>query len=132
MPVYYGMLFFAEATANRGRLLPVVHNSPPTLKVWATKDPVTGQVNVAIINKSTQVSGKVLIRVPGYRSGQVKRMLAPSFSATEGITIGGQTFDGSVDGLPLGTQYAETVEGSAGVFEVSVGSASAVLLKLIN
>jgi hypothetical protein len=132
MPLYYGMLFFAEATANRARLLSVSHNSPPSLKVWATKDPVTGHVNVAIINKSTQVSGKILIRIPGYRSGQVKRMIAPSFSSTEGITLGGQTFDGSVDGLPVGTEYAETVEGSAGVFEISVGSASAALLTLVN
>ncbi len=130
LPLYYGMLFFAEATANRARLLPVEHNSLAKLKVWATKDPESGLVKVAIINKDTAVSGKILLRLPGYRTGEVKRMVAPSYHSVNGITIAGQTFDGSRDGLPIGTAYAETLTGNSGVFEISVGATSAVLVRL--
>ncbi|RYY26225.1 MAG: hypothetical protein EOO04_10915, partial [Chitinophagaceae bacterium] len=130
LPLYYGMLFFAEATANRARLIPVEHNSPARLKIWATKDQVSGQVNVTIINKDTAVSGKILLRLPGYSAGEVKRLVAPSYKASDGITIAGQTFDGSIDGHPIGNAYAETVQGNGGVFEISVGATSAVLVKL--
>ena len=56
------------------------------------------------------------------------RLLAPSFSATSGITIGGQTFDGSQDGKAVGTKYGEFTASENGMFEVSVGPTSAFLL----
>ena len=68
--------------------------------------------------------------VPGYKRGLVKRLLAPSFSATTGITIGGQTFDGSQDGKAVGTEYGEFTVSENGIFEVSVGATSAFLLTL--
>jgi Glycosyl hydrolase family 79 C-terminal beta domain len=68
--------------------------------------------------------------VPGYKRGLVKRLLAPSFSAINGITIGGQTFDGSQDGKPVGTAYGEFTRSQNGTFEVSVGPTSAFLLTL--
>jgi hypothetical protein len=70
------------------------------------------------------------LTVPGYKRGLVKRLLAPSFSATTGITIGGQTFDGSQDGKPVGTEYGEFTASENGMFEVSVGPTSAFLLTL--
>ena len=100
--LYYGMLFFAQATAHQGQLLPVTLNTSANLKAWATLDPTNGDVNIAIINKDTTASGSVQLTVPGYKRGLVKRLLAPSFSAITGITIGGQTFDGSQDGKPVG------------------------------
>lgn len=68
--------------------------------------------------------------VPGYPVGGVKRLLAPSFSATEGITFGAQTFDGSTDGNPVGTEQFEDVQSRQnGLFEVVVAPTSAVLLR---
>jgi len=39
-------------------------------------------------------------------------MLAPGFNAQSGITLGGQTFDGSQDGTFQGTPTYETVPAS--------------------
>ena len=128
--LYYGMLFFAQATAHQGRLLPVALNTSANLKAWATLDPTNGGVNIAIINKDQSASGSVQLTVPGYKRGLVTRLLAPSFSAKTGITIGGQTFDGSQDGKPVGTRYGEFTRSQNGTFEVSVGPTSAFLLTL--
>ena len=120
----------SQATAHQGRLLPVTLNTSANLKAWATLDPTNGDVNIAIINKDTTASGSIQLTVPGYKRGLVKRLLAPSFSATTGITIGGQTFDGSQDGKPVGTGYGEFIRSQNGTFEVSVGPTSAFLLTL--
>ena len=128
--LYYGMLFFAQATAHQGRLLPVTLNTSANLKAWATLDPTNGDVNIAIMNKDTTASGSIQLTVPGYKRGLVSRLLAPSFSAITGITIGGQTFDGSQDGKPVGTAYGEFTRSQNGTFEVSVGPTSAFLLTL--
>jgi hypothetical protein len=128
--LYYGMLFFAQATAHQGQLLPVTLNTSANLKAWATLDPTNGDVNIAIINKDITASGSIQLTVPGYKRGLVKRLLAPSFSAITGITIGGQTFDGSQDGKPVGTAYGEFTRSQNGTFEVSVGPTSAFLLTL--
>ncbi|KKO06497.1 hypothetical protein LCGC14_0063050 [marine sediment metagenome] len=130
LPLYYGMLFFAEATANQAELLPVAVATDANLKAWATRNPETGRITVALINKDRTASGPVHLSIPGYTSGRVKRMLAPSFRATEGISLGGQTFDQSKYGQPLGTEYAETVSSSTGQFEVALGATSALLLSL--
>ena len=124
------MLFFAQGTAHQGRLLPVTLNTTANLKAWATLDPTNGDVNIAIINKDQSASGSVQLTVPGYKRGLVKRLLAPSFSAKTGITIGGQTFDGSQDGKAVGTGYGEFIRSENGTFEVSVGPTSAFLLML--
>lgn len=128
--LYYGMLFFAEATPDQAQLLPVTLTTSANLKAWATLDPTTGHVTVAIINKDQSASGSVQLTVPGYTSGVVKRMLAPSFSSTTGITLAGQTFDGSQDGKPIGTAYGEIAGSQNGTFQVSVGPTSALLLTL--
>lgn len=100
------------------------------MKAWATLDPTNGSVRVAIINKDQAASGVVRLTVPGYSSGTLKRMLAPSFSATKGITFGGQTFDGSLDGKPVGTDTHETARAKNGSFEISVQPTSALVLTL--
>lgn len=130
LPLYYGMLFFAEATAHHAKLLPVNLKTAANLKAWATLDPKTSNVYVAIINKDLSATGTVTIKVPGYGSGTVVRMKASSFKAQKGITIGGQTFDGSKDGKPCGKRISETVNGNNGSYQVSVGPTSAFLLTL--
>jgi len=130
LPAYYGLWFFTEATSNQGQILPVTLETTANLKAWATLDSSTGDVYVAIINKDQTATGTVRMIVPGYPLGRVKRLLAPSFSATEGITFGGQTFDGSTDGNPVGTEQSEDVQSKQnGVFEIVVAPTSAVLLQ---
>lgn len=108
----------------------VTRGASAPVKVWATLDPTDGSVMVAINNKDTSASGVVRLAVPGFSSGIVKRMTAPSFSATRGITLGGQTFDGSTDGKPAGAEARETVNARSGAFETSVKPTGALLLTL--
>lgn len=129
-PMYYGMLFFAEATANQAELLPVASASDDNIKVWATRDRQSGRIALALINKDTQAFGRVQVEVAGYRSGEIKRLVSPSVESTRQITYGGQTFDDSQDGLPVGVEQRERVEPVDGIFEVAVGPGSAVLLQL--
>jgi hypothetical protein len=65
------------------------------LKAWATLDPTNGNTSVTVINKDEEASGTVELIVPGYTPGVVTRLLAPSFSAGNGVTWVGQTFNGS-------------------------------------
>ncbi|MEH6388929.1 glycosyl hydrolase family 79 C-terminal domain-containing protein [Pseudomonas profundi] len=130
LPVYYGMLFFAEVASNQAEMLPISLASDVNVKAWATRDPDTNRISLALINKDPAASGPVRVTIPGYAIGEVKRLLAPSFEAQQGITLGGQTFDGSPDGRPVGTEYRELIEAQDGTFTVAVGPASAVLLTL--
>ncbi|WP_162831543.1 glycosyl hydrolase family 79 C-terminal domain-containing protein [Paraburkholderia caffeinilytica] len=128
--LYYGMLLFAEAAENQSSLLPVTLTTSANLKAWATLDPTTKKVNVLIINKDQQNYGNVSVNVPGFTSAAIERMRAPAFTSKSGISLGGQTFDGSVDGVPVGIKYAETAAAQNGAFNVAVEPTSAVLVTL--
>jgi hypothetical protein len=128
-PEYYGLLFFQMATASTPKLLPVTLTTPANLKVWATID-AQGVVRIALINKDETLQGVVGISLPGYGAGSVTRLTAANFQATTGITIGGQTFDGSQDGTPQGTAFSESAPANAGVYSVALGPTSAALLTI--
>ena len=128
-PVYYGALLFQQATANGARLLPVTVTTQANLKVWATLDN-KGVVRVTLINKDKTAQGDVTISLPGFGSAQTIRLSAANYQATHGVTIGGQTFDGSTDGNILGTLSEETVTPSGGVYSVTVPPTSAALLTI--
>lgn len=127
-PLYYGMLFFQKAAGNNSKLLPVTLGSTTAnIKVWATVDQ-SGIAHVAILNKDTSFSGNVQVTLAGYSSASVTRLQAPSYTSNSGISIGGQTFDGSLDGTLVGSADNETITPSNNVFTVPVQPTSAVLL----
>jgi hypothetical protein len=97
------------------------------LKAWATIDS-NGTIRIALINKDESAEGTVAISLAGFGAGTITRLTAPSYQATTGITLGGQTFDGSTDGTAQGTAYGETVEASGGVYTVAIAPTSAALL----
>jgi hypothetical protein len=58
-------------------------------------------------------------------------LLAPSASATSGITLGGQSFGPqTTTGVLTGTASAVTITPSGGVYTVKVPAASAAMLTL--
>jgi hypothetical protein len=128
-PLYYGLLFFHQATGGSAQLLPVTLSSVPNVKVWATVDS-SGTTRVAILNKDETFSGTVAITLPGYGQASVLRLVAPSYQSTAGLAFGDQTFDGSLDGTLVGTKASESIQPSNSVYEVSVQPTSAVLLTL--
>ncbi len=126
-PLYYGLLVFQNATQNGARLLPVNLDTPANMKAWATVD-ASGDPRLVVINKDEVQTGTVSISLPGYTQANVLRLTAPSYQATSGVTLGGQTFDGSTDGTIQGTQTVETIEGNGGVFQLPMSITSAALV----
>jgi hypothetical protein len=127
-PLYYGMLLFAQATANSSRLLPVSVQSAGNVKVWATIDN-QNVVRVLVINKDLSASGNAKIQLSSqHSSASLVRLTASRASATTGITLAGQTFDGTIDGNPVGTYANSVVTPSNGIYTFSLPAASAALL----
>lgn len=141
-PLYYGLYFFHLAVPDGAQLLPVTMQSPHNVKVWANKDSA-GTIRIAVINKDTSWSGNVPITLPGFGSGQALVMSCANGYAgsiqyannttkvgTTGITISGQTFDGSTDGSIQGTQSPTTIPSYSNIYYVPVQPGTAVLLTL--
>jgi hypothetical protein len=129
-PLYYGMLMFQQAVANQAQLMPVSLTTGANLSVWATQDLTTGVERVVVLNKDETYSGVVAINAPGYNTATVTRLVAPSYSSTSGVTLGGQTFDGSQDGTIQGTPTKETYTGTNGVFQFNMPVTSGALVVL--
>jgi hypothetical protein len=127
-PVYYGMLMFARAFPPGARLLGVA--APPgPVKAWATRGP-NGRLRVVLINQDPIAPVTVRVRVPGAQttlSSQV--LLAPSVSATQHVSLGGETFGSSTrTGRLHAPRRAPQVSSVQGYYSVPVPAGSAVLL----
>jgi hypothetical protein len=128
-PLYYGLLLFHMATQNTPRLLPVTLNTTANIKAWAVIDQ-SSTIHVILINKDKSFSGNISISLPGYGDAQVVRLVAPSYESVNGVSIGGQTFDGSVDGKLVGSQTSESIIPSDGSYTIGLQPTSAVMLTL--
>jgi hypothetical protein len=126
-PLYFGLLFFQAATGRAAKLLPVDVDTHANLKAWATVDEA-GRTRLAIINKDLKAQGSVTFQMPGHRQATVARLLAPSYTSLTGVTLGGQSLDGSEDGKLLGAEKTETIRGNNGQFELSMPVTSAALV----
>ena len=128
-PLFYALQLFEEATESDGRLLPVSVTTTANVKVWALKG-VDGLVRVVVLNKDEAQSGSVAIRIPGFASASASQLLAPSLSSKTGVTIAGQTYDGSLDGTLQGPITVQSLKAVNGVFTIIVPSVSAALVAL--
>jgi hypothetical protein len=143
-PLYYGLLFFSQMTGNNTSLLTPSVSTSNNVSVWATVDGSgsPAPLHVAIVNKDEAASGVVPITVPSIYGHATVRILAatgagsvtPAYNSTAGLVWAGQTFDGSVNGLPVGTYSAATLtpsstSGSTNTFTVpTLGVTSAALV----
>jgi hypothetical protein len=108
-------------------LVAVDLSTKANLKVWATVDR-KGTARVVLINKEKSANDNVAVHLRGYGAGTLTRLLAPSYQSKAGITLEGQTFDGSGDGRPHGKAFREVVSPQNGTYEVAVPPMSAALL----
>jgi hypothetical protein len=99
------------------------------IKAWATID-ANQTIRLLLLNKDQNASGPVSIALAGYGQATITRLTAPSFSSTTGVTLAGQTFDGSADGTPQGTAYSEIAQPSSGVYTIALPAVSAALITL--
>jgi hypothetical protein len=73
-------------------------------------------VHAIVINKDEDATGQVSINLPGYTTGTVRYLTAAGYWSTNGVTLGGQTFDGSASGKIQGTLMTSTIASSTGQF----------------
>jgi hypothetical protein len=126
-PSYYGALLFQQSAPAGARLVPVNLSTSANLKVWATEDGA-GTVRLLVLNKDRSASGPVSIQLAGYGDGALTRLLAPTFDAQTGLTLGGQTFDGSQDGSIQGAPTSDTVSADSGTYTFDMPPVSAALM----
>jgi hypothetical protein len=133
-PLYYGMLLYAAATADGGRIIrdPTLFATRPTganARVYVVQGH-DGSLRVAIFNRELRRGGAVRIHIPGSTSqGAVMRLTGKRARSTQGVTFAGQSVPrGSTDGALVGDPVKEAVRPSHGVYTVQMPKVSAALL----
>jgi hypothetical protein len=136
-PLYWGMLAFARAAGDRGHILAGTtlgarpgFGGKANAHVWAVRQ--GRQLRFMVVNKDLRRSGIARIVVPGSRrSGGLARLTAPSVTARDGISFGGQTIAGPTrDGRLEGSFREAPVRPRHGVYTFNMPRASAALLTI--
>ncbi|HWF35475.1 MAG TPA: glycosyl hydrolase family 79 C-terminal domain-containing protein, partial [Solirubrobacteraceae bacterium] len=135
-PEYYGLLMFARAAPPGSQELTVIQQHTGQTRAWATMGR-DGRTRVVLINDSLTQPASVLLRAftPG-QPAQLERLLAPSATATTGITLDGQSFGAQTQtGTLSGPTATETLPAPTGpgpvvAYTVPVPSASAVMVTI--
>ena len=131
-PIYYGALLFSQAAPAGSRLLTTSPSSTPDLRAWATSGP--GPVaHVLLINDNLSSLATVLVQAPagfGWARGTIERLVAGSGDATEGVTLGGESFGQQTTTGVLAPPIPEWASANAGTYTVRLRPASALLLTL--
>jgi len=125
-PEYYGMLAFAQA--GHGDLLRLaLEKSDLNLTAYATRaEP--GVIWLTVVNKDLTRDAAVSVTLPvGFASAGALRLTAPSVTSTNQVSLCGAEVSATGEWTP---GPAEPVSVPAGVAEIQVSHASAVLLRL--
>jgi hypothetical protein len=128
-PLYYGMLMFAQAAPPGSRLLSISGSARPNVRIWAVQAP-DGQIRVVLINDDGSAGKSVKLDIPRAQAPAALTWLrAPSITATDGITLGGQSFGASTQtGLLAGTPQVTDLAPDDHTYAVRLPPGSAVLL----
>ena len=138
-PIFYGLRFFALATLNHSTVyrVNVTETSNPHVKVYAliTSE---GHVQVVLVHKDASTTHDAVVTLSlalpvafsALPYASVLRLTAPSATSATGVKLGGQTYDGSVDGEMVGEAEREWIQPVEGLYTVQVSRLSAVLLTL--
>jgi hypothetical protein len=128
-PLYYGMLFFREA--SKGRLLPFTLQAPDSLNITAHAVLKTdGSVLATLINKD--LSKEALVTINIHRSiatADLLRLTGPAPDSTSGITLGGAAVNADGNWSARQSETA-VISISRSTCLVKVPAASAVLVNL--
>jgi hypothetical protein len=89
-PNYYALLLFHLAA--RGRLIPTRVAGDPRVTAYATRD-AAGTTRIALINGGAAPAHATVrvLALGGSVNGSLLRLLGPSLTATDGVTLGGST-----------------------------------------
>lgn len=128
-PIYYGMLFFANASGEN--LLKTSKTLNNKLAVFATKD--TKHLKVTLINKDDKNDSEVNLKIDGnkYKSARLLKLTAPTLEAKENITFGNSIVDKNGNWNPNNEENI-TVNNNSIHIKVEHGSASLLILEPDN
>lgn len=128
-PLMYGMIMFARTLGPGARLVPLRVAARPgaPLKVWAVR--VSGALHVLVIDKGPNAA-RIELHVPGRPGATVQRLLAPSVSASSGVTLAGQSLSDRATWTGGGS--AEQIEAHHGRYALTLPSFSAALVSVPN
>jgi hypothetical protein len=130
-PLYYGMRLASMATAARGRLLPVTVAGATPLRAFATLGD-DGALRVLVMNPTAATVSdlKVAPHLAGEGTATLVRLRAANLGATSGVTLGGATWDGSLNGSPSGVVASETLRRRDGAWVTQLAAYEAVVVTL--
>jgi len=135
-PLYYAMWVFTEAIKNDAKILQInVNSSNPFVKVWAVEN-IKGTVTIVAIHKdlAASQSAKVTITPSMKLTGAASLSVLKSktnVNAQNGISYAGLTFDGSLDGRPLGIRNSTPIQPSSnGDFQFELQPTTVVVIEL--
>ena len=138
-PLWYGLRFFAMVKEGQPTILArsLTCTDDERVKVWAVRQPSGGNytTRVAIIHKDLNATEPITVHIdlsqlspPIVDNVYVIRLVGTPLQK-ENITLAGQTYTGTKDGLPLGEFVQEVVEpGPDMKYSIVVQPISAVLV----
>jgi hypothetical protein len=122
-PLYYAMLLFKHASP--GRVVSSVVNSSELNVVAHSTLGDDGKLHVILVNNDAK---DMLVEInvgSSYSNASIMRLIAPSLTARDNITLGGESV--SSDGT-WSPKIQELIQASGGIFKVPLPMASAILV----
>jgi Glycosyl hydrolase family 79 C-terminal beta domain len=130
-PEYYGMLLFAQAAPPGSRLLTInTQGGASDIRARAALTP-TGLIHVVLINDSLTTDHAITLTAPASagKTALVERLSAPSAEATEGVTLGGQSFGTATGtGTLAGPFRVGHVKPTGGQYTIELPASSAAMV----
>jgi hypothetical protein len=128
-PLFYGILLFARATAQRAQLLPTGPRRRHGVRIWATRN-IGGTVRVVAVNTSKRVRRRVRVQLVGVVGpGSLERLTAPGLRAKHRTTLAGKSYGRATPDVLLRGRHREgTVRPDRGRYKFWLPAASAAML----
>src|SRR5262249_28500564 len=127
-PLLYGLIMFRRALGTDPSLLHVQVRARPQshVKAWAVAV-AGGGLRFLLIDKGNRAA-KVALRVAPDGPAAVQRLLAPSVSASRGVTLAGQSLN--AQGRWIGHRVVSRLMPTADGYELTVPRYSAALVSV--
>lgn len=127
-PLLYGMIMFARATGPGASLIPmhISNASAANVKVWAVRGS-SNQLKLLVLNKDGEAVNANL-SLGNHGTATIQRLLAPSPTATSGVTLAGQHLGSQ--GQWVGNRVLTNASPVRGTYSVRMPAYSGALITL--